>query len=106
MTKVFWTSATKLGCSGQFTQCFVGANKPNLDYNEHILNSAIGGSCVGVSVVDEQVRAITMLCTTKLFLACQSETIRSTESINIEGERNKEVRMELFSLLAFPDLGL
>lgn len=86
MSKVFWTSATKSGCVGQYTQCFVGDNKANLDYEQSILSSARGGSCVGVSVAGLQLTAKAMPCTTKLFLACQSETMRSAENINIEVE--------------------
>lgn len=93
VSKVFWTSVTKSGCAGQYTQCFVGDDKANLEYGHRILSSATGGSCVGVSLSEQQLSeqertmqltAKTLPCTTKLFLACQGETIRSAESINIQ----------------------
>lgn len=102
VSKVFWTSATKSGCAGQYTQCFVGNNKANLEYEHSILSSKIGGSCVAVTLSGEQLTAKTMPCTTKLFLACQSEKLRSAENRKIEEETSK-VRMVQFSLLAFSD---
>lgn len=85
VTKVFWTSATKSGCAGQFVVCFVeGVGIKQLDYEKKILTSESGGSSVGVlSSSMLKITARTMPAETKLYLACQSSTRRSATYVNL-----------------------
>lgn len=81
VTRVFWTGASKSGCAGQYSDCFLETKSHNIDYQKTILASETGGSCVGVAITEGNFVAKTMPCRAKVFLACQGKTIRSAEQI-------------------------
>jgi hypothetical protein len=81
--KVFWTGTTKSGCTGQYTDCFFRTK--NETFEDKILASDNGGSCVGVALLGDEFVAKTMPCETKVFLACQAQinaqTVESDVSV-------------------------
>jgi hypothetical protein len=79
-TKVFWTGVTAFGCAGKFTTCFNGNEQEKF---LRILTSANGGSCVGMTLSDDEIIAQKLPCGTKLFLACRGHLYSNSSETNV-----------------------
>jgi hypothetical protein len=95
MSKVFWTGSTKSGCAGQYSDCFSDGIDDDDKFEETILPSDNGGSCVGFAMLGVDFISKSMPCDRKLFLGCQSL-----------GRRNKQQknRKDVYNLIFFQHL--